>query len=37
MLLAHEIGHALYTPRDEWVAAVESKVAYFLASLHPIT
>jgi hypothetical protein len=27
MLLAHEIGHALYTPRDEWVAAVESKVA----------
>ena len=27
MLLAHEIGHALYTPQDEWVAAVESKVA----------
>ena len=27
MLLAHEIGHALYTPQDEWTAAVESKVA----------
>ena len=27
MLLAHEIGHALYTPQAEWVAAVESKVA----------
>ena len=27
MLLAHEIGHALYTPQKEWVDAVESKVA----------
>ena len=27
MLLAHEIGHALYTPQDEWTAAVESNVA----------
>ena len=27
MLLAHEIGHALYTPQDEWTVAVESKVA----------
>jgi len=27
MLLAHEIGHALYTPQKEWIDAVESKVA----------
>ena len=24
MLIGHEIGHALYTPHDAWVAAVES-------------
>ena len=27
MLLAHEIGHALFTPQDEWGSAIDRKVA----------
>ena len=28
LLLAHEIGHALYTPQDEWKEAIDKKIPH---------
>ena len=28
LLLAHEIGHALYTPQDEWKEAIAKKIPH---------